>query len=202
MSTSRRSSTARRSARLSSARMSSALERSSWPDNPPIWRSISPTIRSVDSRWRSRLVSSSLTSWTCPCSRSCCSSSRSRSRRICWSRFRLASREESWACADGGVRTARMDRTARTARSVGARSRRFLVVASLLSVVLHMPQMPPHAHQAAPQTQQHPEDDHGQHLKRVKEDEPRERPAALVPEQEIPAVAERQRQESAQETLE
>ena len=56
MSTSRRSSTARRSARLSSARISSALERSSWLERPPIWRSISFTIRWVDSRWRSRLL--------------------------------------------------------------------------------------------------------------------------------------------------
>ena len=47
MSTSRRSSTARRSARLSSARISSALERSSWLASPPICRSISFTIRWV-----------------------------------------------------------------------------------------------------------------------------------------------------------
>ncbi len=48
--------------------MSSALVRSSWPDSPPICRSISSTIFWVDSRWRSRLLSSSLTSWTWPSS--------------------------------------------------------------------------------------------------------------------------------------
>src|SRR5215210_1696873 len=187
MSTNRRSSTARRSARLSCARISSALERSSWDASPPIWRSISLTIRWVDSRWRSRLLSSSLTSCTWPCSRSRWRCRRSRSPRISSKRRRLSSKS--------GVPWAASDVVDRTSSSVA------LPILLVLPVLSNMPEMPPHAHETASEAEQDTKHNDQHHVLGSEEDQTRQRPTTLIAEQQIAGVAQRQRQDSAEQPL-
>src|SRR5215207_962730 len=205
MSIRRRWSTARRSARLSCARISSALERSSCEASPPICRSISPTIRWVDSRCRSRLVSSSFTSCTWPCSRSRCRWSRSRSARISSNRRRLSS-NSGVPCAWSGwssvmeTITRRRGRRSRRGRKGKTAAADFCAL-SALSALLRMSKMPPHTHQTAGQPKQHAEDDNHHHVLRAEEHEARQRTPALITKQEVAGVTEDQGEESTQQPL-
>src|SRR5688572_25820847 len=194
MSTSRRSSTARRSARLSWASTSSALERSSWSVSPPICRSISSTIRLVEARWRSRLSSSSATSCTWPCSRSCCRASRSRSALISSSRRRLSWSSRAGFCAAAGAGTA-------MASAPSRRSWRRTLDDPAVGPAADHAEVAADADEAAQQAEEHAEDDDHEHVDRLEEDQAGQR-RGVAPEDGVAAVAEQQREHAAHEPLE
>src|SRR5215212_2867225 len=170
-------------------------------------------MRWVDSRCRSRLLSSSFTSCTCPCSRSRWRSSRSRSARISSNRRRDSSRSGvPWACAGAmeknrtvsapsGAAGQRGSRAAKAHRKITCSRRKPPPCPAVPLSHLHMSQMPPHAHQAPGQAEEHPENDDDDHVLRGEEQETGKGPPALVPKEEIAGVAENQGEKSAQQSL-
>jgi hypothetical protein len=64
-----------------------------------------------------------------------------------------------------------------------------------------MPQVSPHADQAAAQAEHEAEQQDQQHLLRPEEDQPGEGPAAAVPEEQVSGVAEQQREQATQRPL-
>ena len=67
---------------------------------------------------------------------------------------------------------------------------------------VNMPQVPPHTHQTSREAEQNPEDDDQGHLFRPKEDQPRERAAAFVAKEQVSPVAQDQRKQPSQQSLE
>ena len=66
---------------------------------------------------------------------------------------------------------------------------------------LHIAQVPPHAHQAPREPQQHAEHQDDHHVLGTEEDQPGERSSGGIAEEQIPGVAEHQREEPAQQAL-
>src|ERR1041385_5283303 len=203
MSTSRRSSTARRSARLSWASASCWLEDMSRSPRPRIWRSSSLTMLLVASRWRSMLRSSAPASRTWLSSFSCSWRSRSRSARISSRRRRLASISEGGFCAsktegrkDGKTESRRTER-----RKAGMTERNHLPSFRLSVFPSHMPQMPPHAQHAPHQADERPEQHHQAELERPEEHQAAAHLARRLPEHLQGDAAHEDRQAAAQQAL-
>src|ERR1041385_2336783 len=206
MSTSRRSSTARRSARLSWASASCWLEDMSRSPRPRIWRSSSLTMLLVASRWRSMLRSSAPASRTWLSSFSCSWRSRSRSARISSRRRRLASISEGGFCAsktEGRKDGKTESRSATQRRGVGLTTVHHLP-SFRLSVFpsLNMAQMPSHAQQAPHQPDQRPEQHHQAELERAEEHQAAAHLARRLPEDLQGKPAHEDRQAAAQQALE
>src|ERR1043166_5518350 len=204
MSTSRRSSTARRSARLSWASASCWLEDMSRSPRPRIWRSSSLTMLLVASRWRSMLRSSAPASRTWLSNFSCSWRSRSRSARISSSRRRLPSISEGgfWAKRAEGRKGGRAEGTPDATRSripIRLHCPPFRLSAFPPS---HMPQMPPHAQQAPHPPDERPEQPHQAELERAEEHQAAAHLSRRLPEDLQGKPAHEDRQAAAQQALE
>src|ERR1051325_4545023 len=206
MSTSRRSSTARRSARLSWASASCWLEDMSRSPRPRIWRSSSLTMLLVASRWRSMLRSSAPASRTWLSSFSCSWRGRAGSARISSRRRRLASISEGGFCAcktEGRKDGKTESRSATQRRGVGLTTVHHLP-SFRLSVFpsLNMAKMPSDAQEAPHQPDQRPEHHHQAELERAEEHQAAAHLAGGLPEDLQGEAAHEDRQAAAQQALE